>query len=148
MDNVTEWRTMATKLPLPNADARRFIDLLRGGDQARLGELRGLTTRLMIDTNLLLALAVDVAPDEAARRATNRALRAKSKAARSAAADDRASKVRMVIDDIRRREGDVGTTVLANRLNELRIPAPRGGTWSGAQVQRVLARTAPATDIA
>ncbi len=125
-------------------DACRFVDLLRrsAGDRAaKLDELRELAGKLRVDAKLLLSLAFMCAPEGAAIQMANRLLHARSEAARSAAADERAAGVRRAIDGIRRREGDLTITALAARLNALRIPAPRGGTCSGAQVYRVLKRT-------
>lgn len=127
-----------------DGDARRFLELLRcpGGDRAaQLEELNSLSRKLLIDENLLLHLAHSYASADAGSVFLNQVLHARSEAVRSAAADDRAAGVRRAIDGIRQREGDLPNTALAARLNAMRVPAPRGGAWSAAQVWRVLKRT-------
>src|SRR3712207_216107 len=57
------------------------------------------------------------------------------------AAIAKAADVKRIIDDIRQREGDLRVARLAERLNEMGIPAPRGGAWRGEQVYRVLKRS-------
>lgn len=125
-------------------DARRFLELLRspGNDRAaQIAELNGLSRKFLLDENLLLHLAHSYASEDAGSVFLNQMLHARSEAVRTAAADGRATEVRRVIDGIRRREGDLSTTLLAERLNAMDVPAPRGGSWSAAQVWRVLKRT-------
>lgn len=123
---------------------QRFIDLLRNpdcGEGAALEELHSLSQKFVLDANVLLALAYRSVPEEKAIQFSNRLLHARSGAARATAADHRAAEIRKLIEEIRRREGDVPNSVLAARLNAMRIPAPRGGAWVSGQVIRVLKRT-------
>jgi hypothetical protein len=135
------------KSPMLDDETRRFVDLLRspnGAEAAMLDELHSLSLKLLIDSNVLISLAQRYIPEDHAIQFANQLLHARSEAARGAAADRRAAEVRRVIDDIRRREGEVPNSVLAAQLNKLGIAAPRGGEWSGAQVYRVLKRTSQA----
>lgn len=59
--------------------------------------------------------------------------------AKAQKASARATDLRPVIEAIQQ-EGAESSRAIASALNERQIPAPRGGAWSGTQVQRVLAR--------
>jgi DNA invertase Pin-like site-specific DNA recombinase len=56
---------------------------------------------------------------------------------RSAKAEKRASDLLPVIEQVRK-DGATSLRQIASKLNELRIPAARGGEWSAVQVQRIL----------
>jgi DNA invertase Pin-like site-specific DNA recombinase len=60
-----------------------------------------------------------------------------SAAVRSAKAEKRASDLLPVIEQIRK-DGATSLRQIAGQLNELSIPAARGGEWSAVQVQRIL----------
>ncbi|MGO4728188.1 MULTISPECIES: recombinase family protein [unclassified Inquilinus] len=68
--------------------------------------------------------------------------RSRSAAARSLAAQARAHDVEHIISDIRAR-GVTSATGIAWALNERSVPAPRGGSWTTTQTQRMLRRLAP-----
>ena len=62
-----------------------------------------------------------------------------SQKVRTAKADEFARRIAPIIADIR--DGGIDTAKgIARELNERDIEASRGGTWSGKQVRRVLAR--------
>jgi DNA invertase Pin-like site-specific DNA recombinase len=61
--------------------------------------------------------------------------------AKTRKAAERAADLAPVIEELRQ-EGAQSTRAIAAGLNARRIPAPRGGEWTGVQVQRVLAKTA------
>jgi DNA invertase Pin-like site-specific DNA recombinase len=56
---------------------------------------------------------------------------------RSAKAEKRASDLLPVIEQVRK-DGATSLRQIASKLNELSIPAARGGEWSAVQVQRIL----------
>jgi hypothetical protein len=58
---------------------------------------------------------------------------------RKAQADQRAADVMPVIKELRS-EGIASLRKIADALNERSIPAARGGTWSAAQVLRIVQR--------
>jgi hypothetical protein len=63
-------------------------------------------------------------------------------ATRVAHADERARKVRLVIDDIRRKHPEITNEGIARELARRRVEPPRGGkNWTRMQVHRVLNRT-------
>lgn len=70
----------------------------------------------------------------AARRLGTRA----SAKARQARAAQRTRDIAPIVEDLRAK-GATSLRQLAGRMNEARIPAPRGGNWTAAQVRRVLA---------
>jgi DNA invertase Pin-like site-specific DNA recombinase len=69
----------------------------------------------------------------AARRLGTRA----SAKARQARATQRRRDISPIVDDLRAK-GATSLRQLAGRMNEARIPAPRGGQWTAAQVRRVI----------
>jgi DNA invertase Pin-like site-specific DNA recombinase len=69
---------------------------------------------------------------------------ARSVAVRKAKADQRAADLRPVIESLRA-SGIASLRKIADALNERSIPAARGGTWSAAQVLRIMLRGNNAT---
>ena len=121
-------------------DAERLVRLLRQ-ERTDPAEVRAALQQVLIDANVLVWHAYGCLGDEDAQRFLGRLLHKRSEAAQVAAADRKAWEVRRVIDDLLRSESGLKNSMLADRLNELGITAPRGGKWSEAQVYRVLRRT-------
>lgn len=63
----------------------------------------------------------------------------RSAAARSQAAQARALDIKHIIDDVRA-QGVISATGIASALNQRSVPAPRGGSWTTTQTQRLLSR--------
>ncbi|MGL4961961.1 MAG: recombinase family protein [Inquilinus sp.] len=64
-----------------------------------------------------------------------------SAVARSQAAQARALDIKHIIDDVRA-QGVTSTTGITSMLNQRSVPAPRGGSWTTTQTQRLLRRLA------